>query len=207
MSENQPEATFGDSEPVEGVVPPTAQEVLAGFLDASWKAILVRGVLAVGFGVLAMAWPKLPLLTFVLLWGAWALLDGIAAIVAAFRGGSTGQRVLAALIGVVAIAAGLLAFFRPGLTVSALVWLLGIWLIARGVVELIGAFTASGSARWIIVLLAAVDLVLGILLVLNPGRSALAIAWALGLLAVLWGLVFIALAFAVRKTSRTVAAA
>ena len=181
------------------------RDVVAGFgdvLDASWKDLLLRGVLAALFGVAAMAWPLTTVLAFVLLWGAWALLDGVGALWQAFH--SSGKhRLLLVLIGVVALAAAFLAFVRPGLTAVTLVWLLGLWLIARGVTELVVAFTsASGRARLLVVLAAVLDGLLGVLLVLNHDVGAKALTVFLGVLALAWGLAFVALALVVRRAAK-----
>lgn len=185
--------------------PGQRRDAVAGIgdvLDSSWKDLMLRGVLAVLFGIAAMVWPLTTVLALVLLWGAWALLDGVGALWQAFH--ERGQhRLLLVVVGVVALAAAFLAFVRPGLTAVTLVWLLGLWLIARAVVELfVGLTAATGQARLLVVLAAALDGVLGVLLVLNPDRGALAISVLLGLLALAWGLAFVALALLVRKASK-----
>lgn len=175
------------------------------WLDASWKDLMLRGVLGVVFGILAMAWPVKTVLALVLLWGAWALVDGVAAILQATHSDTVTARFLAVLAGILAIGAGVLALFRPGLTAVTLVWLLGLWLIARGVVSLVVALAAArGNARWLVLLTAAIDVLLGAVLVANPGRSALGIAVFIGVLAMVWGATFIALALTVRRTARAV---
>lgn len=170
-------------------------------LTATWKMLLLRGAIAIVFGIILIAWPDTTIVVLVVLWGIWAVIDGIGLAAQIFaRGTSTGQKVLVAVLALVAIVAGLVAITRPGLAASAVTWFLGIWLIIRGVFELVGAFTSSSTMpRWLLVLGGLLDLVLGGLFVANPGNSAVAIAVILGIVALAWGVVFVVLALLVRK--------
>ena len=173
---------------------------LSDFLTWSWKVLVVQGVVAVVLGIVALVWPSITLVALVVIWGFWALVDGIAMGAAAFRPGHTGRRILFGIMALLGILAAFFAFFRPGLTAVALTWILGIWLIVRGVFELVGAFSSTLSApRWLIILGALLDLVLGILFVANPGTSVVAIIWVIGVLAIVWGIVFVVLGLSVRK--------
>ncbi len=179
------------------------------WLTAGWKLLLARGVIALVFGVVAMVWPVTTVVALVVLWGVWALLDGIASFGNAFSSGRSGWgRVGFGLLGVVAVLAALYAFFRPGATAAILIWVVGIWLLARGVVELVLGFTRTPPApRWLVLLGAVLDIVLGLLFVTHPGKSAVGIAVLLGIFAVAWGVVFILLAFAARKLAKELAPA
>lgn len=169
-----------------------------------WQLIVLRGALAVVFGIVAAAWPITTAVTLIVLWGVWAAVDGISSLAQVFRAGTpTLARVGHALMGVIGIAAAFFAFVRPGLTAVTLTWILGIWLIARGVLGLVLALGKTPPApRALLVLGAAVDLFLGVLLAANPGRAAVSIALTLGLVAILWGLVFIALGLVARSQVR-----
>jgi uncharacterized membrane protein HdeD (DUF308 family) len=171
-------------------------------LNTAWKLLLLRGVMGVLFGILALAWPIETVIALAVLWGIWALVDGFGLFAAAFRPeGTTGQRVLAGVMAVIAVLAGLYAIVHPGSAAVALTWVIGIWLLVRGIFELVGAFAVgvTGSARWMSVLSAVVDFLLGGILVAHPGKSAVGITWLLGLIALLWGIVLIVLAFVVRS--------
>lgn len=174
---------------------------------ASWKLLVVRGAVAVVFGIVAVAWPDTTIVVLVVLWGIWALVDGIGLVAQAFSSGaSRNQRVLFGLMAVVALVVALLAITRPSMAASAVTWILGIWLLVRGLFELVGAFTTTTSTpRWLLVLGALLDLVLGALFVANPGESAVAVAVVLGVIAVVWGAVFIALGLLLRRRSAEVA--
>ena len=176
---------------------------LKDFLTWSWTVLVVQGVVAVILGVVALVWPAITLIALVFLWGIWALVDGIAMGAAAFRPGPTGRRILFGIMAVLGIVAAFFAFFRPGLTAVALTWILGLWLIVRGVFELVGAFSSTLPApRWLIVLGGLIDLVLGILFVANPGTGVVTIIWVVGVLAIVWGIVFVVLGLMVRKGSK-----
>lgn len=173
-----------------------------GWMTLAWKPLLVRGIIGIIFGVVAMVWPEPTLRALGVLWGVWALADGGASIAQAFTSRQGWARVGLIGLGVISLAAGILAILLPGLTVAALTWILGVWLIARGATELVGAFTVSvQSHRALAVLSGVVDGVIGVVLMANPGRAALSVAFFVGLMAVIWGLVFTGWALATRRNS------
>lgn len=175
------------------------------WLNLSWKVLVARGVVGIVFGIVAMVWPTSTVIAFAILWGIWALVDAAVSFYQAFETGApTSVRLLAGLMGLVALLAGLYAVFSPSNAAAVLTWVLGVWLIVRGVFELIGAFSASAMApRGLLLLSAALDLLLGILFVANPGKGAVAIAFVLGLVALVWGLVFLVVGLVVRKQATT----
>src|SRR5262245_2355725 len=87
---------------------------LLNALAQSWWLLLLRGIAAIIFGVLAFVWPGITLVTLVLFYGAYALVDGIFAVMAAIRGGTPGPRWWLAIVGLCGIVVGLLTFFWPG---------------------------------------------------------------------------------------------
>ena len=142
-----------------------------------------------------MAWPDETVVVLVVLWGCWALVDGLMAHrgrPASCRAPAQGPVILAG--SGLARGRAFFALVRPGLAAATLTWFLGIWLVVRGVSEIIGAFRASGAGRWVLVLSGVVDGVIGVLFIANPGSAALSIALLLGLLAFVWGLAFVAVA-------------
>lgn len=175
-------------------------------LTAAWKLLLLRGTVAIVLGIVLIAWPGSTIIVLVVLWGVWALADGIGLGAQALTtGAGTNQRVLFGVMALIAVVVAFIALTRPGLTAAALTWTLGIWLIVRGVFEVVGALTAtSATPRWLLLLGAGIDLLLGILFVANPGRSAVAVAVVLGFSAVAWGVVFVALAFVARSAAHEV---
>ena len=112
--------------------------ILVDELARHWWVIALRGLAAVLFGVLAFVWPGMTLAVLVLLFGAYALVDGILGILAAARGG-TDHRLVMGLEGVVGVLAGLAAFVLPGLTALILLYIIAFWAILTGVLEVVAA--------------------------------------------------------------------
>lgn len=167
---------------------------------------MVRGVLGVIFGIVAMVWPVETIVVLTVLWGIWALVEGITLLVQAFRPGTQG-RIWSIVMGIIALVAAFFGIFRPGVTAVALTWILGIWLITRGVFELVGAFASSrATPRWLLALSGLLSLVIGVLFVANPGTGAIAVAFWLGIVALIWGIMFVVAAIMVRKDVKTLQA-
>jgi uncharacterized membrane protein HdeD (DUF308 family) len=179
------------------------------WLNLSWKMLMVRGGLAIVLGILAMVWPIETAIALAILFGVWALVDGLGSFAQAFEKGTpTSARVLLGVMGVVGLIVAFFAIFSPAVAAVTLTWILGIWLIVRGAFEVFAAFSATRDApRWLLLVTAAVDVVLGVLFVANPGSSAVAIAWVLGLVAIVWGIAFLATGFIVRRDEHGAAAA
>jgi len=109
-------------------------------LAKSWWLVLLRGIAGILFGLLAFAWPGLTLVTLVLLYGAYALVDGACALAAAFTGAAKPKPTWwLIVVGLLGIAAGAVTFFWPGVIALVLVFFIGGWAIAHGIFEIIGA--------------------------------------------------------------------
>lgn len=171
------------------------------WLGVGWKYLVLRGGVAIVFGIVAMAWPQSTATALAFLWGVWALADGFGSLLQAFQpADSRGSRWLLVPMGLLAVAAGLIAVTSPAMTAVALTWVLGIWLLLRGLIEVVGAFGAStGVPRGLLLLGAGLDVLLGVLFVANPGGGAVGISVLLGLAALAWGLVFTGIGLWVRR--------
>jgi uncharacterized membrane protein HdeD (DUF308 family) len=164
----------------------------------SWKLLLTRGIIGILFGIVAMVWPISTAIALALLWGVWALIDGVGTVIQAFQPEAHG-RVWLVLMGIVSLIAAFFAIFSPAVAAVALTWILGIWLIVRGVFELLGAFRATRqSPRWLLIVGGALSILLGVLFAANPGASAVGIAFWLGVTALIWGAAFVVLGVIVR---------
>ena len=164
-----------------------------------WWAFAVRGAAAVVFGILAFAWPGVTLAVLVLLWGAYALIDGILALVGAFRVGHDHRWGLL-LEGVVGVAAGIATFVWPSLTALVLVYIIAFWALVTGVLELVAAVRLRQviDDEWWLALSGIASLVFGIALIVAPGAGALALIWLIAAYAIIFGLLLLGLAFRLR---------
>lgn len=171
-------------------------------LTDHWWLFLIRGIAAIIFGVLAFAWPGVTLVVLVLFFGAFALVDGIASLIAAITGrGATAPRWWLAIIGLVGIAAGLLTFFWPAVTAVLLLYFIAGWAIAMGVFQIIGAIQLRKEIdnEWLLVLSGVVSVLFGILLLAVPGTGLLALVWLIAIDAIIFGVLVIGFGLRLRK--------
>ena len=185
-------------------VAPSLEGLVRSALHRSWWLLLLRGIAAVAFGVLTFVWPEISLLTLILVYGIYAVADGVLALIAAVRGGGFAPRWWLALGGVVSILAGVLAFALPGLTALVLVYLIGFWSIMRGVLEIIGAVRLRKEIanEWSLGAAGVLSVILGLILVFMPGAGAMGLLWLIAAWAVLFGLLLIWVAFRVRRLAK-----
>jgi uncharacterized membrane protein HdeD (DUF308 family)/sporulation protein YlmC with PRC-barrel domain len=174
-------------------------------LGRNWWALALRGVAAILFGILAFAWPGITLFVLVLLFGAYMLVDGIFAIVAAVRAAGREARWWLLLIeGVLGVLAGLVAAFWPDLTALALLYFIAAWAIVSGILEIAGAIRLRREieGEWALGLSGALSLLFGVLLVVIPAPAGLlSLVWLIGAYALAFGVLLLVLAFRIRKES------
>lgn len=170
-------------------------------LARNWWLILLRGVLSIAFGVLAFVWPGITLFTLVILYGAFAFVDGVVSLVAAVRGGTPAPRWWLALVGVFGIAAGLLTLFWPQITALVLLLFIAAWAIVTGILEIVGAIRLRHEieGEWWLIASGVLSVTFGVLLVLWPGAGALAMVLVIGSFAILLGILLIGFALRLRK--------
>jgi uncharacterized membrane protein HdeD (DUF308 family) len=172
----------------------------------SWWVLALRGLVAILFGLAALFWPGLVLAVLIVFFGAYALVDGVLAVIAAFRSSGRGMRRPLLLIeGVIGILFGILALFWPGLTALALLYLIAFWAILSGIARIVMAIMLRREIEneWSIALSGVLSIILGIVLVLLPGAGLLAYTWLVGLLALAVGIALIYYAFRVRGQRRS----
>jgi uncharacterized membrane protein HdeD (DUF308 family) len=172
-------------------------------LSRSWWLMLLRGVASILFGIAAFIWPGLTVLALTLLYGAFAMADGILALGAALSG--SGNRAMPTwwlvLIGLLGIAAGVVAFLWPGLTAFALVIMIGAWAVTMGVLEIVGALWLRKEIEdeWLLIAAGIVSVLFGLAVLLKPGAGALALVWAIGTFAIVSGILLVAFALRLRR--------
>lgn len=171
-------------------------------ISRNWWTLALRGLVAVVFGILAFAWPGMTLLTLVFLFGAYALADGVLALVNAYRAPKGYPRFGRLILhGLFSLAAGILAFVWPGITALALLLLIAAWAIVTGVLEITTAVELRKviAHEWLMVLGGVLSVLFGLVLLVRPAVGALALIWWIGSFAIVFGIVLMTLAFRVRR--------
>ena len=167
------------------------------------RSLVIRGLAATAFGLLTLVWPGLTLLVLVILFGAYALVDGISDLLVLMRHrrGERGVRTLSLVIAIVSIGAGIITLLWPDITALALLLVIAGWALATGVLHLVAAFRLRRhiNNEWLYVLNGIVALMLGVILVITPGEGALGITWVIGWMALLRGVLLLALAWRVHR--------
>ncbi len=171
--------------------------LVLGTVARQWWLILVRGMAAIVFGILCFVWPAISLLALVLLYGVYAIVDGISAI----TWGSRSRWNWMVVVGVVSVLAGLIALFWPGITALALLYLIAAWAIVRGVSEIVAAIHLRRyiTNEWTLIAGGVLSILFGVLVALFPGAGAIALVWAIGAFAVVFGIVAVGLALRLRS--------
>jgi uncharacterized membrane protein HdeD (DUF308 family) len=181
---------------------PLPGELLAALAD-SWWLLLLRGIAAIAFGILAFVWPGITLLTLILFWGAYAIVDGVFSLWSAIsgKGGEKTSRWWLAVVGVCGVAAGILAFVRPGITALVFLLFIAAWAVVTGVLQVWGAIKLRKEieGEWLLILSGLLSIAFGLVLLAWPGPGVLAVVWLIGSFAILEGIIYIALAFRLKK--------
>jgi uncharacterized membrane protein HdeD (DUF308 family) len=163
---------------------------------------VLRGVVAILFGVLAFMRPGITLEVLVLLFAFWALFDGVLALI-----GSVGAAEAhepwwpLVLMGLLGIAAGVVTLKWPGITALALLFVIAYWSIFRGILEIVGAVRLRHLVQgesWLI-LGGIASIAFGVLLIMSPGSGLLAVIWLVGIYAVIFGIAQLMLGFRLKN--------
>src|SRR3954453_13473934 len=145
----------------------------------NWWLFVVLGVICVATGIAAIVWPHITLLTLGILAGIYLMIAAVMEIIDAVTG-EPGGRAMSAILGVIALIAGLICIRRPGESLLAIVIVVGVYLVAEGVIRIVRAFGSEGL-RWLGVALGALDVVIGGIILAWPklGLVTLAVFFAL----------------------------
>lgn len=159
-----------------------------------WWSILLRGLLAIVFGIIALSRPGAAAQAFVIVFAIWALADGALAFVQAVWRGRAGLRWGWYLFeGLVSVAVGIIALAEPVITLLVILLLVAIRAIVLGLVEVFGAFSFKGAEpRWLLGITGVVSVVFGILLLAEPLAGTLALIWVVGIYAIIFGIMLFA---------------
>jgi uncharacterized membrane protein HdeD (DUF308 family) len=173
-------------------------------LAQNWWALVLRGVCAVLFGVGAFVWPGITVALLILLYGAYALVEGVLGVAWALVGRQAGSFPWGVLLaGLAGIAVGIVTFVSPGLTALALLYLIAAWAIVRGVFEVIAAISLRRELEneWLLALSGLLSVALGVLLMVAPGAGALALLWWIGGFAIIAGILMIMLGMRLKSVN------
>jgi uncharacterized membrane protein HdeD (DUF308 family) len=167
-----------------------------------WWALALRGAIAILFGLAALLRPGIALEALILLFGAYALVDGVFAIVGVFGGTRGGTpRWLLVIEGIVGILAGLIAFVLPGLTAILLLYLIAAWAVITGISEIATAIRLRQeiTGEWALIIGGALSIIFGVILaVIGPVAGLLSLVWLIGVYALAFGILMLITAFQVR---------
>jgi uncharacterized membrane protein HdeD (DUF308 family) len=173
--------------------------MLSAVAGRVWWTLVLRGVVAVLFGLAALFWPGKTLFVLILFFGAYTLVDGIFAIVGGIMDAS--RRWLLLIEGVLGVVAGLILLAWPGLGALVLLYVIAIWAVVTGVMEIIAAISLRREIdnEWLMILGGAISVLFGVILAVLPGAGLLSLTWLIGAFALVFGVAFIVLGFKVRR--------
>jgi uncharacterized membrane protein HdeD (DUF308 family) len=175
--------------------------MLSNILSRYWWLTLLRGAIAVLFGIMVFVNPGISLASLVLVFGAFALADGVGNVVTAVGGRKEHESWwLLLLSGLAGIGIGLLTFFNPAITALALLFYISIWTIASGFLMIVAAVRLRKEIEgefWL-GLAGLASVLFGMLLVARPGEGALAVLWLIGAYAIVFGMMLVMLAIRTR---------
>ena len=177
------------------------QTEMREYLGQNCGWIALRGAAAVLFGVLALARPGITLAALVFMWGAYAVADGVLAMVAAWQIRDQGRPFWSLfVVGALGIAAGVVTYRWPGLTALVLLMVIASWAIGVGVLQVVAAIRLRKEieGEWALGLSGLLSVAFGVLAVIHPGAGALAVLWMIGGYAIGFGVLLVALGFRLR---------
>ena len=185
---------------------PFAPRFMLHALAKNWWLILLRGLCAILFGVLTFIWPSVSLFTLVLLYGAFALADGIFALAAAITGNTPTPRWWLAIIGLLGIAVGTITLLWPGVTAVVLQVFIACLAIAIGFMQIVGAIQLRKETHdeWLLIAGGALSVVFGFIMLTRPSVGALALLYVIGAYAILYGLLLVWFSLRLRNHSHPI---
>jgi len=176
-------------------------------LTRNWWLTALRGILAVIFGVAAFVWPGMTLEVLVLLFGAYAFVDGVVVLSFGLMAAGEHERWWPLVLGgIIGIATGVLTFAQPSTVALALVYVIGAWAILTGVAEVVAAIRLRNvvSGEWLMGFSGVLSIVFGVLVLAQPNAGALTLVYLFGFYAILAGISQIALGFRLRSLNEDV---
>jgi len=174
---------------------------MTSVLTRNWWALALRGILAILLGLAAIVLPGVTLAVLITLFGAYAVVDGVLAMIAGVRAAERHERWWSPVLkGLAGIAAGVMAFIWPALTALALLYLIAGWAIVTGVLEVVAAVHLHRAhGEWLLIINGVLSILFGLLIVVWPGAGLITLLWMIGVYAVIFGATLLVLAFRLRR--------
>jgi len=166
-----------------------------------WWVHLVRGVLAILFGLAALFWPGITVGVLVLLFGAYVLVEGALALASGFRSrGEPGWWILL-LEGLAGVIVAACAFAWPLITAQVLLVLIALWALVTGILETAAALRLRKEieGEWVLAVIGVLSMLIGLFILINPAAGVLVVVWAIGLYAILFGALMVLLGVKVKR--------
>jgi uncharacterized membrane protein HdeD (DUF308 family) len=170
-------------------------------LTINWWSVLIRGLLAILIGIVALALPGVTVTALVFLFAGYAFVDGVVSIIGAVRAVAAKERWGSLLIeGIAGIAAGLITVLWPAITALTLIYVIAAWAIVTGVLEIAAAVRLRRhiSGEWLLALSGVASVIFGVLVAAVPLAGALVLAVWFGAYEVVFGTLLVALGFRLR---------
>jgi uncharacterized membrane protein HdeD (DUF308 family) len=174
-------------------------------LARNWWAVALRGLVGIAFGVFTFARPAAALAALVLVFGAYAFLDGLFSVIAALRGARRDRSWWTLLLsGLAGVLAGIGAVVLPALTARVLLYVIAVWAVVTGALEVTAAVRLREQIadEWLLGLSGVLSMLFGVLILIAPVAGALAVVLLIGAYTVLSGLVLLALGLRLRAAAR-----
>jgi uncharacterized membrane protein HdeD (DUF308 family) len=179
---------------------------MLSLVSRDWWVYAVRGIAAILFGIMALIWPAPTLAVLVLLFGAYAFIDGVALLVALARGDvlARSHKWITGIMGALGIVVSIVTFLWPGMTTLTLLYVVAIWATATGILQIVAAieFRKEIDGEFFVVLGGIFSIVFGGLLVAFPGTGLLSLVWLVGFWAEMFGFSSLGLAYRLHGIDR-----
>lgn len=170
----------------------------------SWWVVLIVGLLSAGLGVLCLVWPGQTIVVVAVLFGIYLIVSGIVQLVQGFnRDNSTGERVLAIIVGIVSIVLGILCF-RGGIAngVYILSLFIGFSFLFRGIWQLVGGLQGKGmQGRGLLIFSGVLGIIAGIIVLTVPLDPLVVLVWITGIWLILMGIIEIVYSFKIKSAT------
>jgi uncharacterized membrane protein HdeD (DUF308 family) len=187
-------------------LPPNTAAGFPSLAKKIWIFAIIRGVLAIIFGLIALFSPIATALALAIVIGAYAIVNGVFDIIEAIRHRGSSSMVLRIVLGAVSILFGTLVLLWPGISLAILVIMVGIWAIIIGILQIMSSVRhrAIPNSGWVWGIIGgALSILFGILVLIWPGTGVVSIIWIIGIWAIVWGITLIVLGVQLRKAAST----